>query len=286
MIDIENKLIKASKFMNPELFKNDYEYIKREVEDLFSPTHLIEMILSYIRVYRVRKIDDIDIEYSVEDFWIPPANKVDIGRCNLKGNPIFYGALDPLTAIRELELTINDTFLISCYDMNGYTNESIGKTVYFGIPKEVEHTDKNYILATRIASNFAFNEFTREITRKSASKRYQVTNAIVDHVFSQKQYDSIIYPSVKRPSNFNIVVTEESAKLRLKLADVFICRLIKDEGDTVTIDIIKQGTNLRYKETFEYDKHIHLKQLIVNKQFFGDKLTPKIRQTNQKYSFF
>ena len=264
MIDLEKKLIKAANFMNPDLFTRDYDYIKKEVTELFSPTQLIEMKLGYMRVFRVRTIKDPNIDYSLNDFWIPPSDKVGIGRCNKEGEPVFYGALDPLTAIRELEIELGDFFLISSYGINAYTDPNIGKTVYFGIPKEVEHPNKNYVLATRIASNFAYNEFTREI----------------DHVFNQKQYDSIIYPSVKRPSCFNIIVKADSAKHRLKLSDFFICKLIEDNDDTVTIEILKQGTNIQHKKGFEYDTHIHLTKLI------GEEIISSLREISKNYVFF
>ena len=239
--DIEDKIKMISTFLSKENIDGDYEQIKNTVSDIITPTLISHVEITRLYLFRARKLSDIPNydSLSLRDILLPPEEITEIGRGNLKNKPVLYCALDPVTAVHEVEIKENDYFLLGCFEL---LKKQVGseqeKTAVIGITKSDKKDDPLARIAYGITSNFLYTEFTREITEWNKN-RYYVTNAIVDHLFNKLNYRSIIYPSVINNERKNMLLSQESVSDRIAFYYMYVCKIIEISGNQFKAHIYK-----------------------------------------------
>ncbi|MBU1143553.1 MAG: RES domain-containing protein [Firmicutes bacterium] len=227
--DIEEKIKMISKFLSKENIDENYENIKNIVSDIITPTLVSHVEITRMFLFRARKLSGIPNfdNLSMHDILLPPENITEIGRGNLKNKPVLYCALDPVTAIHEVEIKEEDYFLLGCFELlENHIDSEQEKTAVIGITKTDSKDDPLDRIAYGITSNFLYTEFTREITEWNKN-RYYVTNAIVDHLFNKLNYRSIIYPSVINNERKNILLSRESSSDRIAFYYMYVCKIME-----------------------------------------------------------
>jgi hypothetical protein len=223
-------------------------------QEFYTQFNLICGNVGGIPVFRMRKIEPEEEHNLKKDLWCPPAEKVTkIGRANDVKESVFYAALDPVTAVKEVEIKPTDRFSFAVYDLLPKENDNLS-SIYITIPTKVSNPiGRNQKLHSMILSDFMFSEFTRQVG-KGTEFQYKASCAIAKILFDIPHKDSLLYPSMKNYSRWNIALPEKKAGTRLKLKQVLSCRLVKflDDGETMVIDIEKESNLYPHTESISY----------------------------------
>lgn len=190
-----------------------YDEIKEAMSALYNPIQENFINLGNIGIVRARRIEGTLAEFNSGEVLNPnPKHVLNYGRCNKPNESVFYGAFDVVTALKESNATIGDRFIIGLFTLK--QRGMITSTV-IGIPKNgISYQNEDMEVTSKIASNFFFNEFVKEV-QKGEEYRYRQSCAFSENVFNRKSRDSIIYPSVKDYSRWNIAIKDTAVKERL-----------------------------------------------------------------------
>lgn len=202
-------------------------------------------------IFRVRKIIPGEEHNTKSDIWAPPQKYARLCRANCDGEPIFYGALDPVTAIREVNLQPGDCFTLGIFWLSPM-KDFYQTSIIVAIPENTHARTRNQHLHSMILSDFMFSEFTRPIGHGSEFQ-YKASCAISKLLLDLPYKDSLIYPSMCDFRAYNIVMKNESAAKRLRLTQLFKCRMDAwSENDYPTISIELEGKCLGDRRDIQY----------------------------------
>jgi hypothetical protein len=131
----------------------DYDQIRQTINKTFYNFPLLGEPFDQgdrsMYLYRVTPVyPNIDILHP-RSFSYPPKEKTTLGRANLAGCPVFYGALNPITALREMKnvLKPGETFYLSEWKID-FTQETVAHTLFNNTV-----TTSSKVLATKSAQH-------------------------------------------------------------------------------------------------------------------------------------
>ncbi len=233
---IHDLRLKLIDFLIENIDNLSVDQIIEKVRDFYHIYSNRTVHLGNCNVYRVRKIEDDEPHDISSKVWCPTSDRVKLGRANDIGNPMFYGALDPHTAIKEVKITPEDEFSLAVYRLATHENNRessilINEVLYISNnPTETELFGKEL-------SNFMVKMFTENVPDGEEHK-YAKTCAISKILLELPQKDSLIYPSMQNKDAINIVMKEPDARERLTLINVMTCTI--NVNGTITIKAIKK----------------------------------------------
>lgn len=206
-------------------------------------------------LFRARKIDESGEHRIRKNVSYPSAQDVKkFGRCNNIGESMFYAALDPVTAIKEIKVNPEDKFTLSVYNLDSQS-EGIQSTINLCIPREIFHSSKNQKIHSMILNDFIFTEFTRPVAT-GTEYQYKASCAVTKILLEIPYKDSLLYPSMVDFTKRNIVIKEKAASERLHLSQVLECQIINySENGNPIISIIREA------ELIENDENLNLKSI-------------------------
>lgn len=237
MIDnayIHQLRLKLIDFADKEMEESSVSEIKDDLQSFYHVYNNIVANVGNCIVYRVRKLDTDDNHNTLKDVWCPePKYVTSLGRANDVGEAVFYGALDPKTAITETKIESGDKFSLAFFKLSSPNNYSKSSIVI----KESQATVNNPTVLDLFGlelSKFMVKEFTKDVL-SSEKNKYLKTCAIAQILMELPNIDSIIYPSVKNHDSINIAMKEAVAQERLILDSVMTCELKKTENEQQVI---------------------------------------------------
>jgi hypothetical protein len=183
-------------------------------------------------LYRVRWIDSAEDPLNpksmteLDSAWMPPAEKVQPGRVNRKGEALLYTAAAPATALAEARIKDGDMFALISYESKSNCNlNSIGMT----------EDQKNELNASRRAKaetleRFLISEFSRD-SGDGKEHIYLASDIITKDYFDYPETIGWAYKSVANPGGVNICFKGEVAKQHLEAKTIVIGRLHESKTD-------------------------------------------------------
>lgn len=219
---IQNKSIADIK-KDIDSFESDSVELKHKsipnIENMLS-----KLILGHLRIIyklspealvRGRPNKDNEVFTNKTDLWYPdwekiPKEKHKFGRCNDKGEYVFYASTETDTTICELQLTEGDYFTLADFIPRkpkldailqvigikelSKTREEYEKVFhehYYKIKKDSpEDYEKNILI-----DDFLGRQFT-QIVSEEEDWKYKITIAITHILLSNPETDGLIYPSI------------------------------------------------------------------------------------------
>jgi len=181
---------------------------------------------------RARKLENNeDFHHLISDYSYPPdTEKIKVGRANLKGQQIFYGARFRITALAEVRfIYANREKDFAHYSLGLWeakeklslaaivTPESIRKNnsqELFELADFIESAEKKYRNNSKITGFLDFYRFMankyREPVEEGEEHKYKITAAFSDFILSTLPTAAgILYQSVQYPQNFNVALRKE-----------------------------------------------------------------------------
>lgn len=247
--------LKLMDFIYKEIEEASIEEVKDDIKSFYNVYNNIVANLGNCIIYRVRKIDVGDNHTIAKDVWCPePQYVTSRGRANDKEETVFYGALDPLTAITETKVGSGDRFSLASYRL-APLEDNIQSSIVIKEVNEVINNPTEFDLFGIELSKFMVKEFTKDV-ELGQENQYIKTCAIAKILMELPNKDSIIYPSVRNDDAINIVMKEAMASERLTLESVMTCKMeTTDTEQKIIISEIKKlshdGNSLQ-NETHEY----------------------------------
>ena len=243
--------------------------------NLISIFNFIVMNIGNIPVFRVRKIEKGDKHDHQNDIWAPPPEKVKtLGRVNQAGESVFYAALDPVTAVREVRLQPGDEFTLGQFWLSPMADGN-NTSIIISIPCRTYAQSINQRLCTMILNDFIFSEFTRQIS-VDTEFQYKATCAISKLLLELPYKDSLIYPSMCDFEFYNIALKHDSAKKRIASKQILNCRLndwSKDGFPNITVN--RAGSELDELGNIKYSKIHNAFELELKPNTFGNVVSLK-----------
>jgi hypothetical protein len=182
-------------------------------------------------VSRVRRLEEADRICSLADVWCPPAAKAPLGRANRPGAPVFYGAFDPVTAIRETGIKPGERYAVAIYTVEAtgpHDDSTVAIYPWIELPY-AQSRDQRLVAA--ITTDFYISEFSRpDVHYEGQSYQHKASCVLAEMLLDLPYRDSLLYQSTLSHSRFNLAMQEEAARERLKLLEVIECRMTRDEG--------------------------------------------------------
>lgn len=255
---------------NANLHNEDYNLIYEKINKLFGGS-MIEMItLKQNRpdlfVYRITNFEPPPNENQFIKHYSFPPNPL-IGRANLKGVPVFYCSLSPLTAITEMKDLTDCDYYISKWRLkfktalrmavitsNGNSNP---KTIVGQISKNIITARYKRITGieneqARIWLNYKLEKFNDLFTIKG-KEHYHLSSAIAHkylYDFEKQGFpiSILMYPSITRnKEDANFAISKDIAENTeyLSLMSVLKCHIIKKKENEFKANFNKKGFNIR-----------------------------------------
>lgn len=183
--------------------------------------------------FRVRRLDGFKIPNKAllqeSDFWNCPSKLIKKpGRLNKKGESLLYTAMEPKTALAEVNLNARDFYSLIVYKAKDNVKMNVigGNYNY----KNLEIFDEKAILVIETYNNFLRDEFSRYVSDGSEFL-YLISEIIAKDYFDlppRSVQDAWYYPSVKNKSKYNACFRPEIAKDLLELRGAMICKKTND----------------------------------------------------------
>lgn len=204
--------------------------VKARMEEFYQVFHLITAPMGNRLVYRVRRIEPTHPHIHFDDVWCPAPDKIlKIGRANDIGQAIFYGALDPMTAVAETRIIPGEKYSLATFQLrNSESHESV-------IIRQAEHIDIPNPELSRYGvelSKFMVHEFTR-IVPQGSEHLYRRSCALAQMLLETPSKDSLVYPSVQKQDGVNIALKSDAAVRRLDLQQVLTCEMTPEKDHRV-----------------------------------------------------
>ena len=239
IFDPEKLLGAIAKYRSMDLRSASLSSVKENF-NFITTFNLIVVNFGECPVFRARKIENSEEHNNKSDIWSPPVEKARLCRANAEGESIFYGAFDPVTAIREIKLQTGDSFTLGSFWLSSMEDD-FRSSIVVAIPKRTHAWSRNQHLHSMILSNFMFSEFTRPVGF-GTEFQYKASCAISELLLDSPHKDSLIYPSMCDFNSYNIVIQNDSAENRLRPTQIFKCTLDgwSDEQNPI-ISIVAEG---------------------------------------------
>lgn len=231
---------------------SEYEDIKNAFVssfDVYPPIGLVPNVSvdSDMYVYRARLIDTLTEDITAINTYSYNHNKsqVKIGRANLEGFPVFYGAVSQDTAIRETKVTHNDNPILYISKWRLAKGKKIS-TVNFIFDDSkiglVEHT-KSFNMAREERMKEMLNIYSsdkqeafmylfKEVGNIFFDEDYKISSFLAHYYLYegkekfQYDIDLILYPSIQSNyQGFNFAINPDFADRCLELVEVQKIRL-------------------------------------------------------------
>lgn len=220
---------------------------------VFSQVQKSESII----IYRVTDFKPNGIISSErKDYSYNPSGK--LGRCNIEGQKVFYGALSVETALAEKQVEKNKEYFISKWEMRkadfillGFTGEEVNEFSFFSdnINDAISIiystlSDSEKLMATKKY------KFYNNLFSISGEKYYHLSSALSNSFLSLylqgiQNYFVITYPSIAQNKNgINFAFGSEFAdnSEHLELLDVNQIRIISNNDNIIQFKKISEGT--------------------------------------------
>lgn len=215
-------------FRECEFFTEPVPEVKRQLDRFYYAYSIQTANVGNCFVYRVRVCDGDKPHLAVSDIWVPPSDVLkSVGRVNDIGQRIFYGALNPFTAIREARISEGQYFTMGVYHLDAREDYDMTSVVIQTPPKPSPSRHLLDQLAHEL-SVFVVSEFTKSV-EPGQEHHYKKSCAIAQTLLSLPYKDSLLYPSVQDADMINIALPEAVGSTRLTLKSVFHCQL-RDEA--------------------------------------------------------
>lgn len=211
-------------FREQEFLTESVAEVRQNLDKFFHVYSIMTANLGNCYVYRVRSCDEDRPHLETSDIWVPPSEVlVRVARANDIGERIFYGALHPMTAIKEAAITESKYFTLGVYHLRAM-NEGDMPSVVIKTPPKPNHMVRPLEQLGHELSEFVESEFTKTINREN-DHHYKKSCAMAQNLFNLPYKDSLLYPSVQDADMINIALPEAVAANRLTLKQVFHCQL-------------------------------------------------------------
>lgn len=229
--------------MNKNFFDKDRELIEEfiridkknfSVDDLKAKLSEFLFVFSFKTanfsrdIFRVRRLLPGEMHNKIHDIWCPPAELITkIGRANNIGERIFYAAFDIETAICEARVSPDEYFSLAIYRISENTDGNKSSIIIDKVNNNHEFNNDLHHSLWEYGGDlnrFIVKEFTKEVY-DGDEEQYKVSCSIASLLLSDRNKDSIIYPSVRSDNKINIAIKEAAARERLTLLNVLTCRI-------------------------------------------------------------
>ncbi|MBT3278391.1 MAG: RES family NAD+ phosphorylase [Phycisphaerales bacterium] len=282
----ETLLTAIAKYRSSDLRNIPVAEVRDIFSIIFSKLNLITANLGGIFIFRVREIKKGEEHRRICDIWSPPAECASLGRANDAGESIFYGALDPVTAIREISLQPGNHFTLGNFWLS-QTEDDWHSSRIITIPKHTHARNRDEHLHSRILSDFIFSEFTRPVG-EGMEFQYKASCAISKLLLDRADKDSLIFPSICDSQAYNLVMKNEAAEKRLHPKQVFRCRLDGwSEANYPIITIEQEGNDFGTGGVIDYQAfHPDAKEFEFrpDKFFKGENPNQMVKQKLEQWS--
>lgn len=213
----------------------------------------------------------------ITDLVGPPSNKSNIGRCNLKGESVFYASLNKHTALWETQPQIGDYITISEWKIKD--GEKICTNSIFHPIKILNNKESQIVYNAYVASkdfirkdlsktfeeifSFFSDEFMKSVNEN------QKSNYLFSACFASKllqnipnsnnlKIEAITYPSVKKELGVtNFAMLNSLVFKKLELVNITVLNVSEtnyDLKDKTTKDFIKVSPLVLKIEEFDFEK--------------------------------
>ncbi len=204
--------------------------VKARMEEFYQVFSIVTARLGPSAVYRVRKIEPDDPHTHFDHIWCPKPEKIlKIGRANDIRQSVFYGALDPATAVAESRISPGERYSLAIFHLKSAENHDsvvIRQAEYIG-----GQNPEMSIYGIEL-SKFMVHEFTRTVPHGS-ELLYRRSCALAQMLLEPFSKDSLIYPSVQNQDGVNIALKSDAAMRRLDLKQVLTCEMTPEKDHRV-----------------------------------------------------
>ena len=147
--------------------------------------------------FRVRGLSNSEDETKQDTHSYPPKKNNRLGRCNLKSKPVFYAALDPVTAIYEYLNTGNENEVIHISQWKLKNKTSIGTFNIMQNPKHDVYTDDETGQIINYSNDLLDEVFELMISLYNESNTYEFSAPFSHFLLHKTEICQMIqYPSV------------------------------------------------------------------------------------------
>lgn len=274
--DVNNLHKQFEDFRRKEYISGPVSAVVKDLDGFYNCYNIMTANTGGHPIFRVRKIKNGEEHDTCQSVWCPPAKYVtQIGRANDIGESIFYGAFDPLTAMLEAQVSIDDVFSMAIYYLSPLQAWNM-TSVVINVPKGGMSQSKQLVKHSIALSKFVVEEFTRNVSDECRFE-YKKSCAIAKILLGLPNKDSIIYPSMKNMDKINIAMIEDMAKRRMQLISVCKCKLVGFTDDNkANVEVLGLAQSEQDSDLLSYDSiPMHVETIShdtwINKAWsFGD----------------
>ena len=253
----------------------DLEQIKTQVSKIMLDSKYTTTSFTTFKFkgfYRARKHNHLEGELNEEgflhkfinetEFWNVPERCADIGRCNNKGESIFYCANDIVTAILEVKPKVGNFVTVS--NFNNLFPENTFRIQPVAIRSLLRIIDlnkkllKNYIFDEKY---LYFEDFLVFLFCNKDESNYNLSVAI-SHLFFTDSINSdrktlqthgLIYPSILRnQSSYCFALKPWIAHCYFKISSIQTLEVLEIKEDKLKVKLVRNG-NIRSSKIYPID---------------------------------
>jgi hypothetical protein len=172
------------------------------------------------------RLGAVNDETNPNEFSYPPANLVDLGRCNLAQKPVFYGSEQPSVALTEVGFTDSSTCYLSLW-RSGDNHPNYAQFFWDRNPVNermrihYEARKENLLKIRPHETSKAVLSLLHLTTKMFLGEDDIIAAAFAhDALYNSDEYDGIEYPDAKSRSSYNFALHPRFAD-RLHLDSVY-----------------------------------------------------------------
>jgi hypothetical protein len=244
---------------NIELFIKEVECILFSEFD-YLPSAIRKNKKFGLPIFRARELSkEFNIDNPIQHSY-PPANFVKLGRCNFPKNPVFYGSINPLTALREVirdNSYSSKTYCITKWSVSSNIEEISSQSILqiplppnnqFTMLKDDERNKVKGIFGRNLSDSqvngiISYWEFLHEIFTSKDSYSLSATLAHKT-LYSENaaRADILMYPSLQSESvACNFAIHPNFVDNHMNIEWAYIVELLNYEVSTGRFDLsVKQ----------------------------------------------
>jgi hypothetical protein len=223
-----------------------------EVFDQIKPIfHAFPIQLSKFEMYRSRSVLFATDYQNIKQISYPPIEKVrNIGRCNLKGQPMLYGANSVPTTLLEIKLNTNARLcavvgkfrlkegesinMLSIGEYDHYRRHQKLRVDAPGIinsmKKKLDALDDYSCLALQFIDSYLADFFRCIPNSKNQRNVYEVTTKVSEAILRSNGVDGLIFPSVWHEGGINSVFNPDIFDSKFEVDRFMLTTPIKSIG--------------------------------------------------------
>lgn len=273
----------------------------------FPPALISRIDSQQIEVYRTRVVDELKEDISQPDTfsYCRDISKVEKGRANLKGFPVFYGSSCEDTSIRECsnKISVGQNVYISKWRIKKKSKCNALMLIFDESIKHLGIDHMNY--NERIINNFKNNLLIYSHDKQDAITYFMTTvgnyfirnshklSSFLAHYSLYNSYtnnpypiDFIVYPSLKaNHANFNLAIKPEFVDNEMELVEVTNVTIKEFTGDGTYSALIKIGKSILGKLQWYYLKLLPDLMKIKKLLFCYNNQWHSLAENNEELSF-